>query len=210
MNINASDTTPKAGSTRIYTSGCPKNQNMCWNRMGSPPPEVSKKVVPKLRSVRSMKHVVMKLILPAIDEMPAKCREKITRSTLWLGCPSQVDSGGGNNQNPRLFSRGKDMSAAPAIIGISQFPNPLSSIGTPKGLGMFSEVGGHIPCSGISADLKNIQKNVMKKNASVVKNKIIANFIFVLVLFDGLALVSVNIVSSVISKGGSSFVLRLL
>ncbi|KAL1231093.1 Protein MSN5 [Trichinella spiralis] len=164
MNINASDTTPKAGSTRIYTSGCPKNQNMCWNRMGSPPPEVSKKVVPKLRSVRSMmmgrdkKHVVMKLILPAIDEMPAKCREKITRSTLWLGCPSQVDSGG----------RGKDMSAAPAIIGISQFPNPLSSIG-------------------------------------ITMKKIIAS-----AWADGLALVSVNIVSSVISKGGSSFVLRLL
>ncbi|KRZ64786.1 hypothetical protein T10_5464 [Trichinella papuae] len=61
--------------------------------MGSPPPEVSKKVVPKLRSVRSMvippartgrdrKHVAMKLMLPTIDEIPAKCKEKITKSTL--------------------------------------------------------------------------------------------------------------------------------
>ncbi|KRY08025.1 hypothetical protein T12_902 [Trichinella patagoniensis] len=122
--VNASETTPKAGS---------------------PPPEVSKKVVPKLRSVKSMvippartgsemismndvintlqtnmlnrsnvwmmgrdkKHVVMKLILPAIDEIPARCREKITRSTL----------------------RGKDISVAPTMIGINQFPNPLSSMG---------------------------------------------------------------------------------
>lgn len=69
------------------------------------------------------------------------------------------------------------------------------SLGTPKGLGMFSEVGGHVPCSGISADLKNIQKNVMKKNASVVKNKIIANFIFVLVLFVSVPVVVSRIVS---------------
>ncbi|KRX56665.1 hypothetical protein T09_658 [Trichinella sp. T9] len=129
-------------------------------KMGSPPPEVSKKVVPKLRSVKSMvippaktgseiisrdkKHVVIKLILPAIDEMPARCREKITRSTLWLGCPSQVDSGGikagGSNQNPRLFSRGKDISVAPTIIGISQFPNPLSSIGITIKKIMYSEI----------------------------------------------------------------------
>ncbi|KRY46709.1 hypothetical protein T03_10441 [Trichinella britovi] len=248
-------------------------------KMGSPPPEVSKKVVPKLRSVRSMVIPPAKTapMLMSIDEL------------------SSIKAGG-NNQNPRLFSRGKDISVAPTIIGISQFPNPLSSIGItikkimkiqdslprahssirlnrmdrsniissatinpkeinevfeylywlmsskhvvnaiepsstwspwrpvvmkkilpftpldmvnvdvqysvyctvmnmilnisvssnqfnglpsgiPKGLGMFSEVGGHVPCSGISADLKNIQKNVTKKNASVVKNKIIASFI---------------------------------
>ena len=28
---------PKAGSATMYTSGCPKNQNRCWNRMGLPP-----------------------------------------------------------------------------------------------------------------------------------------------------------------------------
>merc|ERR1712048_1241856 len=39
---------------RIYTSGWPKNQNRCWNKIGSPPPAGSKNVVLILRSVRSM------------------------------------------------------------------------------------------------------------------------------------------------------------
>lgn len=38
----------------MYTSGCPKNQKRCWYRIGSPPPAGSKKVVFKLRSVRSI------------------------------------------------------------------------------------------------------------------------------------------------------------
>jgi len=38
----------------MYTSGCPKNQNRCWYRIGSPPPEGSKNVVLKFRSVRSI------------------------------------------------------------------------------------------------------------------------------------------------------------
>jgi hypothetical protein len=38
----------------MYTSGCPKNQNKCWYRIGSPPPAGSKKVVFRLRSVRSI------------------------------------------------------------------------------------------------------------------------------------------------------------
>ena len=45
---------PKPGRIRIYTSGCPKNQNRCWNKIGSPPPDGSKKEVLKFRSVRSM------------------------------------------------------------------------------------------------------------------------------------------------------------
>src|SRR5579871_1421165 len=45
---------PKAGRIMMYTSGWPKNQNRCWNNIGSPPPAGSKKVVPKLRSVSSM------------------------------------------------------------------------------------------------------------------------------------------------------------
>ena len=35
----------------MYTSGCPKNQNRCWYRIGSPPPATSKNAVLKLRSV---------------------------------------------------------------------------------------------------------------------------------------------------------------
>lgn len=120
MNMIDSEIAPNAGNTKIYTSGWPKNQNMCWNRIGSPPPDTSKNVDPKLRSVRSMvippartgkeiisikevmimlqvnienrsrvnimdfpmKHVEMKLILPASEEIPARCRAKIIKSTL--------------------------------------------------------------------------------------------------------------------------------
>lgn len=45
---------PNPGRIRIYTSGCPKNQNKCWNKTGSPPPIGSKKVVLKFRSVSSI------------------------------------------------------------------------------------------------------------------------------------------------------------
>ena len=45
---------PKEGNTRIYTSGCPKNQNTCWNNTGSPPPAALKKAVPKNLSVNNM------------------------------------------------------------------------------------------------------------------------------------------------------------
>lgn len=45
---------PNPGIMRMYTSGCPKNQNRCWNRMGSPPPAGSKKELLKFRSVRIM------------------------------------------------------------------------------------------------------------------------------------------------------------
>jgi hypothetical protein len=38
----------------MYTSGCPKNQNKCWYKIGSPPPAGSKKDVLKLRSSRSI------------------------------------------------------------------------------------------------------------------------------------------------------------
>ena len=38
----------------MYTSGCPKNQNKCWYKIGSPPPDGSKNEVLKLRSVNSI------------------------------------------------------------------------------------------------------------------------------------------------------------
>ena len=38
----------------MYTSGCPKNQKMCRNIVGSPPPAALKKLVPKWRSVSSI------------------------------------------------------------------------------------------------------------------------------------------------------------
>lgn len=45
---------PNPGKIKMYTSGCPKNQNRCWYKIGSPPPLGSKKVVLKFRSVSSI------------------------------------------------------------------------------------------------------------------------------------------------------------
>ena len=47
-------TMPKAGRIMMYTSGWPKNQKRCKNRIGSPPPSGRKKAVPKLRSVSNI------------------------------------------------------------------------------------------------------------------------------------------------------------
>lgn len=38
----------------MYTSGCPKNQNKCWYKIGSPPPAGSKNDVFKFRSVNNI------------------------------------------------------------------------------------------------------------------------------------------------------------
>jgi hypothetical protein len=45
---------PNPGKIKIYTSGWPKNQNKCWYRIGFPPPEGSKNLVLRLRSVNSI------------------------------------------------------------------------------------------------------------------------------------------------------------
>lgn len=45
---------PNPGMIRMYTSGWPKNQNRCWNRIGSPPPEGSKNALLKFRSRSNM------------------------------------------------------------------------------------------------------------------------------------------------------------
>jgi hypothetical protein len=45
---------PNPGMIKIYTSGCPKNQNRCWYKIGSPPPAGSKNEVLRFRSVSSI------------------------------------------------------------------------------------------------------------------------------------------------------------
>jgi len=45
---------PNPGKIKMYTSGCPKNQNRCWYKIGSPPPAGSKNEVFKFRSVKSI------------------------------------------------------------------------------------------------------------------------------------------------------------
>lgn len=126
------ETIPKPGKIKIYTSGCPKNQNRCWYKMGSPPPAGSKKEVLKFRSVSSivmapartgressnriaviftdhtkrgirskiipcvriLMMVVIKLMAPRIEETPAKCKEKIVKSTDAPVCAIFLDRGG--------------------------------------------------------------------------------------------------------------------
>src|SRR4029079_13257938 len=126
---------PKPGRISMYTSGWPKNQNKCWNRIGSPPPSGEKKVGPKLRSVssivmapastgsasssrntvtridhtnngilcsvmpgaRMLKIVVMKLIAPRIEDAPARCSDRMPKSTAGPGYPL-VETGAYNVQ----------------------------------------------------------------------------------------------------------------
>jgi len=99
-----------------------------------------------------LKIVVIKLIAPKIEDIPAKCKLKIARSTETPGCPNIEDSGGytvqpvpapastkldnkskvkdgGNSQKLILFNLGNAISGAPSIIGTSQLPKPPISIG---------------------------------------------------------------------------------
>lgn len=96
--------------------------------------------------------MVIKLIAPRIEEIPAKCNEKIAISTEYPLWKTELDKGGYtvhpvptpwstsllirrrykegiNNQKLRLLSRGKAMSGAPIIKGTSQFPKPPIIIG---------------------------------------------------------------------------------
>jgi hypothetical protein len=96
--------------------------------------------------------VVIKLIAPKIEDAPAKCKEKIARSTegpAWarflakggytvhpVPAPFSTAaddtnrmSDGGRSQNLMLLRRGKAMSGAPSIRGSNQFPNPPMNTG---------------------------------------------------------------------------------
>jgi len=98
--------------------------------------------------------VVIKLADPKILETPARCKEKIPRSTALPGWPS-VDRGGytvqpvptplstspdnsnslragGSSQNLMLFIRGNAMSGALTMSGTSQLPNPPIIVGITK------------------------------------------------------------------------------
>lgn len=96
--------------------------------------------------------VVIKLIAPKIEDTPARCKEKMARSTeapAWARLPakggytvqpvpapaSTIDEAnksrkeGGSSQKLILFIRGKAISGAPIIKGTSQLPNPPIIIG---------------------------------------------------------------------------------
>lgn len=96
--------------------------------------------------------VVIKLTAPRIDEIPARCRLKIAKSTEAPLCAvlldrggytvhpvpaplstnllaSRRDSEGGSSQKLMLFIRGNAISGAPSMRGTNQFPNPPIIIG---------------------------------------------------------------------------------
>jgi len=104
---------------------------------------------------RMLKVVDIKLMAPKIEEIPAKCREKIARSTdapEWAVLPARggytvhpvpaPDSTreelkrrvreGGRSQNLILLSRGNAISGAASINGKSQLPKPPIAIGITK------------------------------------------------------------------------------
>lgn len=70
----------------MYTSGCPKNQNKCWYRIGSPPPVGSKNEVFKFRSVKSI------VIAPANTGSESRRRMAVIKT---------------DQQNRGIFSNGK-------------------------------------------------------------------------------------------------------
>jgi len=101
---------------------------------------------------RMLKMVTIKLIAPRIEDMPARCRLKIPKSTAAPECASMPlrggytvqpvptptstkeersskESAGGSNQKLRLLSRGKAMSGAPIRMGTNQFPKPPTITG---------------------------------------------------------------------------------
>jgi hypothetical protein len=111
-----------------------------------------RRAIVKALDIRETKIVVRKLILPRIEEIPAKWRLKIARSTeipLWnlesakggytvhpvptplsrMEESSKKVKEGINNQKDKLFIRGKAISATPNIKGSSQLPKPPIEIG---------------------------------------------------------------------------------
>lgn len=99
--------------------------------------------------------VLIKLVEPKIEDVPAKCNEKIEKSTEDLPWPVNNLKGGykvqpvpvpvpikaditkskiagGRSQKLMLFSRGKAISGEPPIKGINQLPNPPIMVGITK------------------------------------------------------------------------------
>jgi hypothetical protein len=99
--------------------------------------------------------VVIKFTAPAIEDIPAKCKEKIPISTEAAECAVIPQSGGykvqpppkpdstkldkinkiklkGNNQKDKWFNLGKLISGLPNIIGTNQLPKAPINIGITK------------------------------------------------------------------------------
>lgn len=110
---------------------------------------IRSRTIPK---TRRLPKVLIKFTAPRMDLTPARCSEKMAKSTdlpAWAkflesggytvhpvpaplstnDLESSITKAGIKNQNLILFIRGKAMSAAPNINGTNQFPNPPIRIG---------------------------------------------------------------------------------
>lgn len=103
-------------------------------------------------NLRRFPKVEIKLTAPKIEDTPARCKEKIAKSTEAPECEMLPLKGGYTvqpvpapdstkelikrsiragikNQNLILFNRGKAISGEPSIKGTNQLPNPPIKIG---------------------------------------------------------------------------------
>ena len=110
--------------------------------------------------------VVIKLMAPRIEDTPARCREKMVRSTEAPACArfpakggytvqpvpapaSTIDNAssnrneGGSNQKLMLFIQGKAISGAPIIKGTSQFPKSANYNGYDYKKDYYKRVGSY-------------------------------------------------------------------
>jgi len=79
---------PNPGRIRIYTSGWPKNQNRCWNKIGSPPPMGSKNDVLQFRSKISIVRAPAKTGRARINRPTVIRTDQINRGIFSVGIPS--------------------------------------------------------------------------------------------------------------------------
>jgi len=102
-----------------------------------------------------LKIVTIKLIAPRMEDIPARCRLKIPKSTAGPECASiplnggytvhpvptptstkeeikSIVSAGGSSQKLKLFRRGNAISGAPIRIGTNQLPKPPTITGITK------------------------------------------------------------------------------
>lgn len=79
---------PNPGRIKIYTSGCPKNQNKCWNKIGSPPPVGSKNEVLQFRSMISIVRAPAKTGRARIRRITVIRTDQMKRGIFSVGIPS--------------------------------------------------------------------------------------------------------------------------
>lgn len=79
---------PNPGRIRIYTSGWPKNQKRCWNRIGSPPPIGSKKDVLQFRSIMSIVRAPARTGRARIKRITVIRTDQINSGIFSVGIPS--------------------------------------------------------------------------------------------------------------------------